>query len=240
MKHKEIENTRGFTQTNVNVVICPPCGESAAGAAKEGQNRKNTLWPLLPRLTAVLPPQGREMFQGFTLIELLVVVLIIGILAAVALPQYNKAVKKAQGREVLVALDALDKALQTYYLEHGDYIGVSSDILNINIPSLTHFQYVTGYNGQKYSYDKNPRWDCSAADCSIFIHHQTHAGNVFEYDSPDITVFFQEGKTQATCSGKQCKEFFTCNWKERTAYTCTVGREGPICGNTTVQDCYLK
>ena len=83
--------------------------------------------------------------HGFTLIELLVVVLIIGILAAVALPQYNKAVKRAQGREALVALDVLKKAMHAYYLEHGTYENLTVDALNIDIPELKYFRYSYGY-----------------------------------------------------------------------------------------------
>ena len=79
--------------------------------------------------------------DGFTLIELLVVVLIIGILAAVAVPQYKKAVYKARFSEVAIVRNALNKALPVYVLEHGyENTSVSLEDLDIELPSSFELQ----------------------------------------------------------------------------------------------------
>lgn len=67
---------------------------------------------------------------GFTLIELLVVVLIIGILSAVALPQYEKAVLKSRAAEALTNLRALETAQIAFYLANGVY---TADISQLDV-----------------------------------------------------------------------------------------------------------
>ena len=57
--------------------------------------------------------------QGFTLLELLVVVLIIGILASIALPQYEKSVEKARVAEALINIKAIEGSIQRYVLKNG-------------------------------------------------------------------------------------------------------------------------
>lgn len=97
------------------------------------------------------------MKKGFTLIELLVVVLIIGILASIALPQYEKAVEKSRATEGIVLTRAILDAQQRYYLANDTYTKDLND-LDIQIPGSEGT-----VSGHALSVQSAKYFDCSAA-----------------------------------------------------------------------------
>ena len=74
------------------------------------------------------------MKQAFTLIELLVVVLIIGILSAIALPQYEKSVEKARFMQALTLLSSVAEAAEVYLLANGEWPQKLTD-LDVHLPA---------------------------------------------------------------------------------------------------------
>ena len=83
------------------------------------------------------------MKKGFTLIELLVVVLIIGILAAIAFPQYQKAVDKSRAAKIWPVLKTYMNAMDTCLLEKGlpresgfDKCDQPDELLDMEFPTI--------------------------------------------------------------------------------------------------------
>ncbi len=83
---------------------------------------------------------------GFTLIELLVVVLIIGILAAIALPAYQRAVMRSRFVRMLPGAKSIAQGNEVYYMEHGQYSNDSSQL------DITGVENVTLVAGNEWNY----------------------------------------------------------------------------------------
>lgn len=95
-------------------------------------------------------PAKRD-FGGFTLIELLVVVLIIGILAAIALPQYERAVDKSRLTEAFVQGRHIRDAQKVYYMANGAYASTFAD-LGVDLPGVDVSNAGNRVTIKKFSY----------------------------------------------------------------------------------------
>ena len=94
--------------------------------------------------------------RGFTLLEILIVVVIIGILAGLAIPKFNKTIETAKGKEAYVTLETLRTAERMYYLDYGSYTsivgmgGPFSQLVPDYLPENPNRNYPDGNWGYAY------------------------------------------------------------------------------------------
>ena len=117
--------------------------------------------------------------SGFTLIELLVVVLIIGVLSAIALPQYATAVEKSRAAEALTLMSATRDAVERYRFQKDAWPSANNfAVLDVEIP-----QNGSDYGGKNYKITMMP-----LADTTKFVINATRSTSKDVYQLKTVMV----------------------------------------------------
>ncbi|MGP1383211.1 MAG: type IV pilin-like G/H family protein [Thainema sp.] len=131
--------------------------------------------------------------EGFTLIELLVVIIIIGILAAIALPSFLNQANKARQSEAQTYVGSMNRAQQAYYLEQREFSGTLEG-LELGISDTENYAYTIEGGG---------------ADSTEVTNVATASGE--DLKSYAGAVWLGEGDDgNATTFAKVCQDATTC------------------------------
>lgn len=137
--------------------------------------------------------------KGFTLIELLVVILIIGILASIAVPQYFKAVEKARVGEATTTLASIRAAADRYKANQSTY-PTSFGKLDIVYKNASGSNITgTSANLKYYTIEMSASGDVGSAKATRNTSAPTYGAYV-------ITINYVTGVMSITCTGAETED----------------------------------
>lgn len=159
------------------------------------------------------------MNKGFTLIELLIVVLIIGVLSAVALPQYTTAVEKARATEALTLMGSIRQAVERYQLQKDTWPTTNNfAVLDMEVPKVPGSS--TQYGGKNFTITMG------AAGTNNFVINALRSVTKDQYALKTVLTLEADGTITAI-------RFCGKNTNLNTTYTAPTGGAEKLCSAIT-------
>lgn len=162
--------------------------------------------------------------RGFTLIELLVVVLIIGILASMALPQYKQAVERTRMATAVTILDSIVKAQRSKYMQTGRYAS-NFEVLDVKLKGAKGGFYHTQH-GTETAVEGEDGFTIILYGEKVTANRVLHA-NKYGYGYTPYIVERRYTSDKITCDAyspegrRLCADF--CGIDEPSVYCCNDG-----------------